>query len=155
MTAVCRSALTTEALPESLPKLFVNQVGDGIQPPKQHDPKYAMAFRNNAQSRADLLRRVFVKVRRTNQVREMSVHIIVLLCDLASLFYDLPLRNPRCFRSVHLNHKLHISQTLANVSRILRLATRSQHLCRTSHDSVVTPYLVSLIDYNVNGGKGR
>jgi hypothetical protein len=48
-----RTALTTEALPEGLPKLFVSQDGDGIQSAKQQDPQYAMTFRFDVQSRTD------------------------------------------------------------------------------------------------------
>jgi len=92
---------------------------------------------------------------RTNQVRKVSVDTIVLLSDLGTLVNDVSLPGPRCLWPVYLNHEFHVSQALANVSWILRLAIGRQHLCGKSHGSEVIPYLVSLIDYNVDGGNGR
>ena len=72
MTWDRRSALTMEAVPKSFPKLIPNQVGDGIQSTNQYDSEYAMTLSFDAKSLADHLRRVFVKVTRTNQVRQVS-----------------------------------------------------------------------------------
>jgi hypothetical protein len=113
-----------------------------------------MTFGYDAQSRTDSSRRVFVKVVRTDQVWYVSVDTIVLLRDLACRLNDISLPNSRCFRPVYLNHKFYVSQALTDVSWILRVANGGQHLCRTSHDSEVTPYLVSVIDFNVDGEKG-
>jgi hypothetical protein len=114
-----------------------------------------MTFGYNAQSRTDLFRRAVVKVVRIDQVWYMSVDTIVLLRDLACLLNDLSLPDSRCFCPVYLSHKFHVFQALADVSRILRAACGRQNLCRTSHDSQVIPYLVSVINYDVDGGKGR
>jgi hypothetical protein len=42
--------------------MIASQVGDGIQPAKQCNPQQAMTFSFDAESRADVFHRVFIKV---------------------------------------------------------------------------------------------
>src|SRR6266403_2770513 len=114
-----------------------------------------MTFGCDPQSLTDSFRRVIVKVMRTDQVWDVSLDIVVPLRDPARLLNDLCLTSPRCFRPVYLNHEFHASQALVSISRIFRLAMGRKNLCRTSHDSEATPYLVSVIDVNLDGRKGR
>jgi hypothetical protein len=110
-----------------------------------------MTFGYDAQRHTDSFRRKFVKVVRTDQVWYVSVDKFVPFCDLACLLNDLSLPDSGFFRPVYLNHKFRAFQALVGVSRILRLASGEQHLRRTSYDSEVTSYLVSVIDIDVDG----
>ena len=68
--------------------MIASQVGDGIQPAKQHNPQHAMTFSFHAESRADVFCLVFIKITCPNQVREVSFYVPVLLCDSAGLVND-------------------------------------------------------------------
>ncbi len=88
---------------------------------------------------------------RTDQVWDVSLDIVILLCDLACLLNDLCLPGPRCFWPVYLNHEVHAFQATVSTSRISQPALGIEYLCRTSLDPKVTLYLAGVFDINLNG----
>ena len=101
-------APTAKTLPEGLPKAFTNQFSDEIQPVKQHDLQHAMTFRCNANNHSDLSHRIFIKVRGTDHVWEVSFNMIIVLCDTLGTLDNKPLPRPRCIRPVYFVNQFHI-----------------------------------------------